>query len=83
MRVHELRHQPLGVEAEVLRVLAHERAREDAAGQDVDAVLLEGLQEADADLGRVRHLAQIDSAQLAFAAEVLTEGCHGRRGARL
>jgi hypothetical protein len=70
VRVHELRHQPLGIEAEVFRVLAHERAREDPAGQDVDAVLLEGLEEADADLRRVRHLAQIDPAQFPFAAEV-------------
>ena len=79
VRVHELRHQPLGIEAEVFRVLAHERAREDPAGQDVDAVLLEGLEEADADLRRVRHLAQIDPAEFPFAAEVFTERSHGRR----
>ena len=48
-------------------------------------VALERLQEPDADLGRLRHLAQIDPAQLAFAAEVVAEGGHGgfeaRRGA--
>src|SRR5206468_9075212 len=76
--VVELGDHAVGVEAQVFRVLAYEGAREDAAGQDVYPVLLQRLQEAHADLGGVRDLAQVDAAQLAFTAEVLTEGGHVR-----
>jgi hypothetical protein len=82
-REHELRHQPLGVEAEVLPVLPHEGAGEDAAGQDVDAVLLEGLEETDADLRRLRHLVEVDAAQLTFPTQVFTEGGHVGNSRRL
>ena len=75
-REHELRDQPLGIQAEVLPVLAHEGARKDPPGQDVHPVLLEGLEEADADLRRLRHLVEVDAAQLPFPAEVFTERCH-------
>jgi hypothetical protein len=73
---HELRHQPLGIQAEILPVLPHKGAREDAAGEDVDAVLFEGPEETDADLRRLRHVVEVDAAQLPFPAEVFTEGSH-------
>ena len=73
----ELGDHPVGIEAEVLCVLAHEGTLEDAAGQDVHAVLLQGLEESHADLGRLRDVSQGHAAQLAFTAEVLTEGGHG------
>ena len=57
---------PLRVEPEVQRVLPHERAREQATGQHLDAVLLERLQEADADLRGFRDVAQADATQLAL-----------------
>src|SRR5262249_12258123 len=73
VRVDELGGETLGVEAEMLGVLFYERATEDAAGQDLESILLERLQETDADLRRVRDLAQTDAAQLTFSSQRLTE----------
>jgi hypothetical protein len=64
----------LGVEAEVDRILAHERTLEEAAREHVHAVGLERLQEAHADLRGLGHVAQLDTAQLALAAQSFTEG---------
>src|SRR3972149_5474573 len=73
----ELGHHALGVEAEELRVLPHEGTREQAAGEDLHSVVLQGLQEAKADLGAVRDLPQADAPQLALSAKVPAKGRHG------
>jgi hypothetical protein len=55
------------------RVLADERSREHPARQEIQTVLLERLQEANADLGGVGDLAQADGAKLPFPAKAVTE----------
>jgi hypothetical protein len=72
----------VGVEPEEERVLLDERAREEAAGQRFDAVLLERLQEADADLGAVGDLAQADAAHLALTSQLFREPAHRFRSSR-
>ena len=64
----------LGIEAEVDRILAHERTLEESAREDVHAIGLERLQEAHADLRGLGHIAKLDAAQLALTAQSFTEG---------
>ena len=75
----EIRDRLVGVEAQEGGVLLHEGAGEEAAGQDVEPVLLEGLEEAQADLGAVRDLAQAHAAQFALPPQLLSERAHGFR----
>ena len=64
----------LGIEAEVDRILAHERTLEEAPREDVHTIGLERLQEAHADLRRLGDVAKLDATQLALAAQSFTEG---------
>jgi hypothetical protein len=79
VRFHEVRDRPLHVEPQEERVLLGERARKESSRERLDAVLLERLQEADADLGSGRDLAQADAAQLTFLPQLVTERAHGFR----
>ena len=79
VRGREVGDRLVDVEAQEEGVLLHEGAREEAAGQDVDPVLLEGLEEAQADLRPFRDVAQADAAQLAFSPQILAERAHGFR----
>jgi hypothetical protein len=76
--VEEFGDQPIRVEPEVSRVLPNECARKETSRQDVHAVVLERLQEASADLGRLGHVAQADAAELAFATEAFAKRRHAR-----
>jgi hypothetical protein len=77
VRVEVFRDQPIRVQTQIGGVLAHEGLGEDASRKHVRAVLLERLQEAQADVGRLGNVTQVDAAQLAFPAESLAEGGHG------
>ena len=58
------------------RVLSHEGAGEEPPGKDVHPVVLEGLQEAKADLGAFGDLAQAHASELALSSEVFAERTH-------
>jgi hypothetical protein len=72
----ELPHRLLGVEADLGRVRAHERAREDSARQARDGVALERLEGADRDLRRGGDLAERHAALLPRLAQAASK-IHG------
>jgi len=79
VKVLEFGGHPVRVEPDVTGVLFDEGAREDAPGQNVVAILLEGLKKTDADLRRLGDLVEADTSQLSLSAEGLAEGHVSRR----
>src|SRR4029077_12412432 len=74
--VEEVGHQAFLVQSQVTGVLPHEGPREETAGEHIDAVQFEGLQETHADLGGVGDLPKADPAKLPLSTKVLAERSH-------
>ncbi len=72
----EVGDRAVGVEAHEVRVLPYEGAGEQPAGKDVDPILLEGVEEAQTDLGSLRDFAQANAPELSLSSEVFAERTH-------
>jgi hypothetical protein len=64
----------VGTDSDVTRVFAQKPARKNGRGQQFETILFEGVEVADADLGRVGDLAQVDVAHLALTPQPGSEG---------